>query len=525
MKNKKSIVTLILILLSTILNSCFDEIKSPIFPSWDVEYSIPIINRTEIVKDRIKGSKGIFIDSTTNELLIKLDSTEVKSQSLEKFFSDNISFDEDFTIRANQVDTVNFESYIVDDSVYVEQMNLYKGIVEFKVTNHLDKPADINFTVTNFSKLNQNRRDTLKFDMRLNPRSTSTKSIDLAGYEFSKLSVNPITGLPGNGIYIYGIAKLTPGYSGDSISVNMKLQNLGFKYVKGRFKPYETDIKPKTNKLDVDNDLRDILPKINIYGAKFLFDPGFVSQNIEVRLKNFQIIGKFNNPSISPKYLKINHRTTLDTVINLSRGKIEFNLDDVSINEFISPQIPDSVSYKGDIIINPNYKSIEALFPDTIKFSNQLIVYSIFKIDNASRTDTMEVEFKEQETKNFDKIDFSELKITYDNYLPVGFKVTGRFIDASNNTLFYFTREKGDGSSSDTIFSILSSKVNNEGLTSEPARQTKRITLSNNDFSKLKFAKKAIVNVVFYSSDGRKVKLSARDKIIFKVSTRFKTKT
>jgi hypothetical protein len=529
MKNQKANFRIFLFIISLALSisllGCFDQIKSPVVPSWDVEYSLPLLNRTEIIKDRIKGSKGIFIDSTTQELLLKLDSSEVKSQTLEKFFSDNISFDEDFSIRTNQVDTVSFESYIVDDSVYVEQMNLYKGTIEIKVTNHLNKAADINFTVSNFSKLVQGRRDTLKFDMRINAGATSTKNIDLSGYNFSKININPITGLPSNGIYVYGIAKIVPGYQGDSISVNMKLQNLGFNYVKGKFKPYESELKTKTNKLDVDDDLRDLLPKIQLYGAKLIFSPNVNSQNLEIRLKNFQVIGKFINSQLQPKLLKINNRTTLDTVFNLSQNQIEFNLDDIAINEFISPQIPDSITYKGDVIINPNYKSLEASFPDTIKFTNRLIAYSIFRIDNASRTDTIEVDFNQNEQDNIDKLNFAELNISYDNSIPLGFKISGRFLDASNNTLFYFTKERSDGSPSDTVFSIQPSRINADGLTVESSKQVKKFSLTRDEFLKLKRAKKSIINVVFYSSEGKKVKMSAKDRIAFKVSVKMKART
>lgn len=512
------------IIFSIFFYGCFDEIKSPVMPIWDVEYTIPILSKTEIVKDRIKGSKGIFIDSTSQELLIKLDSTKINSQPLEKFFSDNISFDDDFVIRTNRLDTLAFESYIVDDSVYIERMDLYKGEIEYSIKNHLNKAVDISFKVNNFTKSVAGRIDTLKVDVRINPNSSAIKKIDLAGYKFNKVDTNPITGQPGNGIYVTGIAKIEPNYEGDSVSVNMKLQNLGFNYVKGKFKPYEDVIKTKTNKVDVDNDVKDILPKIYLYGAKLTLSPNINSQNLEIRLKNFQVIGKFNNNPIQQNILKINGRTVLDTIINLSQSVIEINLDDIAINEFMSPTIPDSITYKGDIIFNPNYKSIEAFFPDTIKFTNRLLAYSIFKIDNASRTDTLDISFSDDEKKKLDNLYDGEFNLSYDNYLPLGFRLTGRFLDENNNTLFYFTRERGDGSSSDTVISILGSRINSEGLTSAPSSQAKRIVFTKDEFRRLKNAKKAILNVVFYSSEGKKVKLTANDKIIFRASVKAKTK-
>lgn len=509
--------------LQMFLIGCFDEIKSPVLPTWDVEYTIPVLSKTEIIKDRIKGSKGIFIDSTSQELVLKLDSTKINSQSLENFFSDNISFDDDFVIRTNRLDTLEFESYISDDSVYIERMDLYKGEIEYLIKNHLSKDVDISFKINNFTKSVSGSVDTLKFFVRVNPNSSVVKKINLSGYNFNKIATNPITGLPSNGIYINGIAKIEPNYEGDSISVNMKLQHLGFSYIKGKFKPYEDVIKTKTSKLDANNDLREILPKIYLYGAKLTLSPNINSQNLEIRLKNFQIIGKFNSNPNQQNILKINGSTVLDTIINLSQSIIEINLDDVAINEFMFPTIPDSISYKGDIIFNPNYKSIEVFFPDTIKFTNRLVAYSIFKIDNASRTDTLDITLNEDDKKKLDNLYDGEFNLSYDNYLPLGFKLTGRFLDEDNNTLFYFTRERGDGGSSDTVFSISASKINSEGLTSAPTSQTKRILFTKDEFRKLKNAKKAILNVVFYSSEGKKVKLTANDKINFRASAKLKT--
>lgn len=503
--------------------ACFDEIKSPVLPKWDVEYFIPLLNKTEIIKDRIKGEKGIFIDSTTQELLLKFDSTEVKTQSLEKFFANNISFDENFTVKTNRVDTLTFSSYIVDDSVYIDQMKLFKGKLEFKVKNYLNKTVNVYFVVVNFSKNVSGRIDTLNTNMIIAGNSTSTKSVDLSNYVFNKLTASPISGTPGNGIYIKGFIKTVSGYEGDSIVVNMKLDSLGFSFVKGRFKPYETEIKSKTNKLEVSDDARDILPKINVYGAKIIFTPNTNIQDLELRLKNFQVVGTFKN-STQKKYLKINNRTVLDTIISLGQSKIEFNLDDFAINDFISPTIPDSITYSGDVIINPNYKSFSASFPDTIKFNSRILIYSIFKIDNASKTDTLDLNLTDDDKKTFDNFNYANLELFIENHIPIGFKVNGYFIDERNNKLFYFTRERGDGSPSDTTLNIQASIINSEGLTVQSSKQNKKIIISKDDLSKIKLAKKAILKVVLYSSDGKKVKLSANDRIHFRASLQFKAK-
>lgn len=500
---------------------CIEQLKSPVMPVWDVSYTIPIVNRTEVVMDRIKGTQGIFIDSSTQHLLIKFDSTKLESKPLDEIFGNEIKYEDEFTLKPQNVDTLIFESFVSDDSVFLEEFNLYKGTLTYEVYNYLNKKININVVIPGFTKSTSSSIDTLKFDVVVQPNSSSKKTIDLKNYRY-RYTQNPFGG-NNYGFYIKGYAKIDAGYSGDSVTTKVVMNNLGFNYIKGKVKPYEDEIKPKQIFVDVDQDAKDILPKVQIYGARIIVTPNTTARNLEVRIKDFEITGIYKTPPFR-KNLKIKNQTILDTLITLDQSSFIFNLDDVDINDFFNPTIPDSITYKGKIIVNPQYKSIDVALPDTITYSVQFQVYSIFKINYASRTDTIDVKIDEEAKKQIDKFNEAVITLNIDNGLPIGFQVTGYLLDSLNRKLFYFTRERGGTSPSDTIFSISSAPIDAEGKVTSMNKQQKIFTLTKEEAEKIKTAKKAILSVILYTSEGRKVLFRSTDKISFKVSSTLSVK-
>ncbi len=496
------------------ISGCIDQIKSPVLPVWDISYTVPIVNRTEIVSDRIKGISGIFIDSTTNDLLIKFDSTKLNSKPLDKIFEDKIKFEDEFVLKPQKVDTLKFESFVSDDSVYLEEFHLYKGTLNYEVFNYLNRKVALNVTIPGFTKNSTGTTDTLKFDIAVPPNSSAKKTIDLGNYRYNYMQ-NPLGGT-NYGFYIKGYAKIDADYSGDSIKTKIEINNLGFNYLKGRIKPYKEEIKPKTIYVDVDDDIKDILPKVQIYGAKLIITPNTTARNLEVKISDFEVTGIYRAAPFR-KNLKIKNRAVVDTIINFDQPSIVFYLDDVDVNDFLNPQVPDSVFYKGEIIINPLYKSIDLRLPDTITYSVQFQIYSIFKIDHATRTDTVEVNLDDNFKKQIDKINNATINIEVNNGLPLGFQVSGFLLDSLNRKLFYFTREQGGNTPSDTIFSIVAASIDSEGKVIRSNKQQKIISLKKEEAEKLKSAKKAVLSVIVYTSEGKKVLFRSSDNITFKV--------
>lgn len=511
---KRNIALIIFIILS--IWGCIDKLKSPVLPIWDAQYSIPVISRTETISERIKGTRGIFIDSTSQYLLLKFDSSEVTNKSLDDIFSDNLKFEGDFSIKPQNVDTIIFESFVSDDSVYLDEFHLYKGNIFYEVRNYLDKEISLSLVFPGFTKQIGSNIDTLKFQINVPANTKRSKQVDLSNYHYNKSITNPLGGSNNYGFYVKGYAAiLGSDYSGDSVSMSININKLGFNYFKGKVKPYRLEIKSKYKAIDYDKELNDILPKIYVYGAKLIISPNTSITNLEVQLKNFRITGLFKSGA-PKKYLRLNNKSVIDTIISLDRPSIEFSLDNFSINEFISPEIPDTIGYEGEIIINPNYKTLELSLPDTLKLEARLNLYTIFKIDNPSRTDTIEITLDDKAIKNIDRLKSGELTLDIDNGFPIGFRIVGYFLDSLNQKLLYFTREKGTGEVSDTTFWLRPAQVNSEGLVISSVKQKKIIKLNSDEIEKLKKIKKAIIRVLVYSTEGKKVMLTSKDKVSIK---------
>ncbi|MCX8011346.1 MAG: hypothetical protein N3A61_09350, partial [Ignavibacteria bacterium] len=219
-------------------------------------------------------------------------------------------------------------------------------------------------------------------------------------------------------------------------------------------------------------------------------------------------------------------------VISLSNQPIVFSIGSFAIREFLSPKVPDSISYKGEIVINPNYKTIEINLPNVISYSYQFNMYSIFRIDNVDRTDTSEIwsdkDWNSKDKKEFDKRieNASEMELTMeiDNGLPIGFSLTGFLADTSYKKLFAITRQEGTGSSSDSVMTILPANIDSEGKVSSSVFQTKKIKLTRDEILKIKNAKYLILKGIVSTSNGRKVYFRANDYIKLKAYGTFKVK-
>lgn len=514
MKKIKSNLKIFLSLIAIfVLGACLDIPDEFVAPTWDLEVNVPILNRTETVKDLIKNEKNIYIDSSSADLLVKYDTVQTESKALVDIFKDNIKFEDDFVVKPKNVDTLTFETFVKDDSVSLDEARFTGGKLEYKLNNYLNRQVSINVTIPGFTK----GVDTLKFDISAAANSSANKTIEVGGYVYKQLASNPL-GSPGLGFYVKGFAKIGVGYSGDSVVVNVKLEKLAFSYLKGKIKPYKTEIKEKRSKLTDNQDVKDILPKVSVYGAKLTFKSNSILQNVEVGLRNFQVVGIFKTGEPN-KFLKIRGKTVLDTNISLSDPVINVSIDDIAINEFLSPKVPDSISYKGDIVVNPNYKTLEASLPDSIKYEIGFNIFSIFKINYAAKTDTLKdaIDIKEDDKKQLDKAKEAELTIEFDNGFPVGFKLNGYFVDSLYNYLFHVTRQEGTGSASDTTLQITAANVDVEGKVSSSVSQSRKIKLVSEDFQKLKRAKHLILTANAHTTGGQKVYLRANDKVQIRV--------
>lgn len=509
----KILKNLLILSLIFVFFSCIGEIKSPVLPTWESEFKLPLIDRSETLAELIKNEKNIFIDSAT--MLIKFDSTKTESKPINEIFKDDIKFDNHSVVKISTINSLRFSTVISDDSVNLEEAKILYGALNYTVHNHLDKNIQARIAVPGFKK---NNTDTLKFDIFVNSKSSATKKINLSNYHYKVLPQYP------NGIYVEGeFTVFGDNYSGDSISLDFKLDSLAFNYIKAKTKPYFTEIKPSTSYIDLDKDAKDILPKVDIKGAKVYLSSNInYNDNIEVRLKNFQVIGLFKNGA-QPKLLKINGKTTLDTIVKLNKTQI-LSVDNFEINEFLYPEVPDSITYKGELVFNPFNKTIEIFLPDTIKYTYRLEIASIIKMNDASKTDTVKIDPLDQDQKdNLDRVLGGEITIELDNYFPVGMQLIAYLTDSTYKKLIYISREKGDGSTSDTIFSISPAPVNSQGeATGQVTTQKKKFKITKEEVQKVKEVRYLIFNVIAYTTEKKMVYVRPNMKYYIRVYGSFK---
>jgi hypothetical protein len=141
---------------------------------------------------------------------------------------------------------------------------------------------------------------------------------------------------------------LDGGSLGDSIRMYSKVQNLSFKRMKGRFKPFSLGKKEQTFENILTRDISDVIKKVTFDSINVQI-VGRTSIDLPVRLKDFEVVGSFRSgvPSIN---LHFSGAATFDTVIAANATTtFNFNNYNTDINQFLA-RSPDSIKIISEVI-------------------------------------------------------------------------------------------------------------------------------------------------------------------------------
>ena len=266
------------------------------------------------------------------------------------------------------------------------------------------------------------------------PTQTSTKNIDLSGYDadltagvsgqFNLFSYQIAYGITGTG---------NPISTSDKIEATVSLSNIGYSYVDGYLGNYDISIPPSIAEIELfDNSISSSIifedPRINVIITNSLGAPSTATlqtlsaENRDGNTANFT--GTIlNNPFTinAPTISELGQRKTTKFVINKSNSNIQS----------VMAITPNKVRFSGKLTINPSGNTgAKNFMTDTsvlkLKIETELPCW--FKTSGIKLQDTIEFSLPNPDTN---VVSLVKIKLMTENAFPIYAGVQAYFADAS----------------------------------------------------------------------------------------------
>lgn len=516
---KKFLLSFCIILTFILVQSCINEPKKPVAPSWDVELNIPVGTKTIKVEDIVKRQDQITIQPTQT---LKFSTEKIQQDTTIDFLVNNtfdMEADTSFPVVGLGVD---FNMIAMRDSVRIDSAEIQDGLVIYRMKNNNPFQVSVNVVFPGFTKVVGRTIDTFKISADVPANQTIQVSVPIGYYRYKQPPDQPF-GASRPGIWIKGRVSSSVIGIGQNLEVKFQIENLRFRSFSGRVKPFNLGSKFQAIQNSLSGDLKDFVKAVTFGQAFLTISTSTTIRGFDVLLKNFQVIGKFKNGS-PPIYLLFDGVNYKDFLIPADQTVTEvLSTINTNINQFIK-STPDSIEVRAILVMNPFYRTGTITTSDKISFSSQLEAYSQMKVENAVVTDTSEVEWDQETKDKLSQGNEASLDVEITNALPFEIQLVGYFIDKNRNKLFYYTRQTGSGSLSDTLINIAPASINSMGEVSVPSKSTIRLALNKADFEKFKNVYAMVNRFKLSSAQNQTVILKATDYVKVKVFGRINYK-
>ena len=404
-----------------ILLSCGRIPQSIIMPECDTDLNLPLTNREYFLKDLIKEDKYIKIDSTNGNILYRLVSDTITSNtSVEEFIANQLNTTETkvnvIIKNAEGEGLLEFSNGASIDSAFIKD-----GIINIEVANN--GTTDMNFDLT-MPGLFDKSGNAYTLSGVAKAGNKYVKDVNLSGFAFSNRLQSEK-----NKIKVH--CKVTGTDQSASGTVKLKIDNSKLKYVAGVLPTKLLQSLNRSLALPVKEDIKIFRDKVKLSDTRLVLSANYISPHnspFEVLLKNVKIVGfRLDGTKVN---LKENGSDNLSDVY-ITNGKLykEFTSQNSNISEIIA-FLPDSLQIFGDILMNPNMKQGIATDRDTISVKVYFMATSSLSFDYISYSDTLDYNFDETNRARIRNAKSARLIYEITNSLPLNADLTINFTDA-----------------------------------------------------------------------------------------------
>jgi hypothetical protein len=417
----------IILVLATaaIFNSCIDLPTDVSVPIWDSELRLPITQQSYRIGDIVNLDDEVSIDSTLQPFLYKINTEDYDRQVEIGDFADGL-IDADYIITDVPVGTL--DTTAVFD--LPEGNLIYESIIEsgrMRVTYQNPSQNSMEITITLPALTRNGTPFTVQGTAPGGGTLDETRSIN--GYTY-----NPDAAI-GYDKLVVGLdasANLSP----ETADLRISISETTFEYVDGQLAARAIGFINESIDLDIPDDTKELRNKIEFHDARMFIDVTYLTGNsniFDADLRGPRIVGFAENDSI---VLTLSDGSAIpDLELRNGRYFIIYDQENSNISDFLS-FMPTEIIVRGEVYINPNEERGEISNTDLININMALEINSVLSINQASFTESEDINFDEDDRENLRQAKRIMLFYELENEVPILTDVNLEILGASGQILF-----------------------------------------------------------------------------------------
>lgn len=475
-----------------IVTGCYEIPNQIVFPEWNTDLNLPIINRVFNIDDLIREQGYIATGDLTVEDSIYILGTEVYDLNADiAEFIQLVGFQPITNIPVS-TDSQNVTLFLqFPDGAVLDSAEFLSGVMEFSVYNPTNTEVNLQLSIPGITDQSGNQ---INIQIITPPQNTTTATTDLEDHRYNI----PYNQPPEHSNSLMINTSITNGNgNGEFVLLNFSTSNFLFRFVSGIMPP--TSLGTRVNTSAFATTLFDYRDKLIVREAELFLDAEFITEFDDpypIDIRNLNIIGKRSDGL----QLALRDSTGSENMfVYVENGIFQqiFNEENSSITEFVS-FLPDSIMLVAEYILNPNNVKGTASIDDSISFETIFTMKSFIALKKSTVVDSGEITLDQEQKEAILDGNSVAIVIELENAIPLSGWLRIDMVDENNNSLFTIS-ENSNGT--DTLFFEGANVDANGEVINTFINQPVTVELDSSQVEMLTRTKFAIYSVSLSTSD------------------------
>lgn len=457
-------------------SGCIDMPDDIIFPEWDVDLNLPLVNRLYTIDDVLKSKDYVSqVPGTSNDTVYLFQSkVDEQSTDIREFLRlDEVIKLEGLILPASQFDSTLI--YILfPDGAEIDSAVFFDGIFSYSFFNPSAQIIQLRIGFPDFYSA---EGLPVSIEIILNPFQGVQGEYSFLNHRYRISSLHPPDKKNSFRFVVHAVSPAPVTFNADIYTGPFEIE-----YVFGRLNPKTLSERGKSHPFFL-SDYRQYGGKTVIRSARMNLKAEYISaisQGLDVILKNIKVIGVRNEGDTFPLLDSTGSPTFNMRLVNGSANQI-FTENNSNINELIS-FLPDTLLILSEYVLNPDNKSLAISYLDSVKYQTDISALSYLAIRESVVGDTSALNIEMSDRDDISSGQEAKIIIESENAIPLDCWARITVVDENYQPLFTL---RDESSGSDSIL-FVAADVDANGEVIQPSiNPVRSISLTGNELELL----------------------------------------
>ncbi len=420
---------------------CVDIPDDIIFPKWDVDMNLPLVNRSFTMDDVLKTKDYVYkVPGSSNDTVYLFQSKVVEqSTDIREFLRlDEVIQLEGLILPASQFDSTLI--YILfPDGAEIDSAAFFDGIFSYSFFNPSGQIIQLQIGFPDFYSA---EGLPVNIEIILNPFQGVQGEYSFLNHTYRISPLHPPDKKNSFRFVVKAVSSVPVTFNADIYTGPFEIE-----YVYGRLNPKTLSERGKSHPFYL-SDYRQYGGKTVIKSARMNLKAEYISAisyGLDVILKNVKIIGVRNEGDTFPLLDSTGSPTFNMRLINGTAHQI-FTKNNSNINELIS-FLPDTLLILSEYVLNPDNKSLAISYLDSVKYLTDISALSYLAIRESVVGDTSFLNIEMSDREDISSGQEAEVIIESENAIPLDCWARITIVDENYQPLFTL-RDESNGADS-----------------------------------------------------------------------------